>query len=231
MFPPGVLSRTPPLRRSLAHRPLRFDPMRAEATSGGPPLRKDTLATRRQLLQAVGRLLEHRGIDFNLSDVAREAGCSIATAYRHFADKNDALEQVIETFSSSVFDRAEDLADLDPRQRLEGLCRLWVETAIEWGPAAVYLRSPFGVLQRFRTGNPLLVRVMAVTTEILDALVESGDLPQQDTEYASFVWITLFDERNIVDLHHTAGWSADVIAERLTATLLAALGAGSGWTS
>jgi AcrR family transcriptional regulator len=203
--------------------------MGAEATNGGPPLRKDALATRRQLLEAVGRLLEHRGIDFNLSDVAREAGCSTATAYRHFADKSDALEQVIETFSSSVFDQAEDLSALGPRERLEGLCSVWVETAIEWGPAAVYLRSPLGVLQRFRTGNPLLVRVMAVTSEILDTLVESGELPEQDTEYASFVWITLFDERNVVDLHHTAGWSAKVIAEHLTATLLAALGAGSSW--
>lgn len=203
--------------------------MGAEATNGGPPLRKDALATRRQLLEAVGRLLEHRGIDFNLSDVAREAGCSTATAYRHFDDKADALAQVIETFSSSVFDQAEHLSGLDPRQRLEGLCRLWVETAIEWGPAAVYLRSPLGVLQRFRSGNPLLVRVMAVTTEILDALVASGDLPQQDTEYASFVWITLFDERNIVDLHHTAGWSGSVVTERLTATLLAGLGVGSDW--
>lgn len=200
-------------------------------SNNGLPLRKDALATRLQLLEAVGRLLEHRGIDFNLSDVAREAGCSIATAYRHFDDKADALEQVIETFSSSVFDQAEALAGLEPRQRFEGLCRMWVETAIRWGPAAVYLRSPLGVLQRFRAGNPLLARVMGVTAEILQALVDAGDLPDQDIEYASFVWITLFDERNIVDLHHAAGWSGDVVTERLTATLLAALGAGASWRS
>ncbi|MGC1511554.1 MAG: TetR/AcrR family transcriptional regulator [Acidimicrobiales bacterium] len=206
-----------------------FGAMRMDFANNGTPLRKDALATRLQLLEGVGRLLEHRGIDFNLSDVAREAGCSIATAYRHFNDKADALEQVIETFSSTVLDRAETLADLEPRQRLEGLCRVWVETALQWGPAAVYLRSPLGVLHRFRAGNPLLARVMAATSEILRSLMESGHLPEQDVEYASFVWITLFDERNIVDLHHAAGWSEDVINERLTATLLAALGAGSSW--
>lgn len=200
-------------------------------SNNGPPLRKDALATRLQLLEGVGRLLEHRGIDFNLSDVARESGCSIATAYRHFHDKADALEQLIETFSGSVFDQAEALSDLEPRQRLESLCRVWVDTAIQWGPAAVYLRSPLGVLQRFRAGNTLLARVMAVTSEILESLVAAGDLPDQDVEYASFVWITLFDERNIVDLHHTAGWSGSVITERLTATLLAALGAGISWRS
>lgn len=206
-------------------------PVHVDFSNNGPPLRKDALATRLQLLQGVGRLLEQRGIDFNLSDVAREAGCSIATAYRHFDDKADALEQLIETFSSSVFDQAEALADLEPRQRLEGLCRVWVDTAIQWGPAAVYLRSPLGVLQRFRAGNTLLARVMAVTSEILRSLMASGDLPEQDVEYAAFVWITLFDERNIVDLHHTAGWSGDVITERLTSTLLAALGAGTSWRS
>lgn len=187
------------------------------------PLRSDAKATRLQLLEAVSRLLVQRGTDFNLSDVAREAGTSIATAYRHFADKSDALTQVIEIFSDAVFASAEDQAALDPRERLDGLCRVWVETALRWGPAAVYLRSPLGVLQRYREGNPLLVRVMAVTTEILDALVSSGELPPQDIEYASFLWITLFDERNVVDLHQAAGWPAEVITARLTSTLLAAL--------
>lgn len=137
------------------------------------------------------------------------------------------MGQVIEIFSDSVLVRSEEQAALEPVQRLEGLCRVWVETALQWGPAAVYLRSPLGVLQRYREGNPLLARVIAVTTEILAAVIEAGGLPPQDVEYASFVWITLFDERNVVDLHQAAGWPAEVIAERLTETLMAALGAST----
>jgi hypothetical protein len=60
---------------------------------------------------------------------------------------------------------------------------------------------------------------------ILAALIEGGVLPEQDIEYAVLVWITLFDERVIVDLRTAKGWSSRHIARQLGATVLSALGA------
>jgi hypothetical protein len=40
------------------------------------------------------------------------------------------------------------------------------------------------------------------------------------------MWITLFDERVLVDLHVSLGWTWERISQHLSATLLAALGGG-----
>jgi len=41
------------------------------------------------------------------------------------------------------------------------------------------------------------------------------------------MWVTLFDERVLVDLETGLGWEAEQIARRLSSTLLAALGASA----
>ncbi len=65
---------------------------------------------------------------------------------------------------------------------------------------------------------------------VLRKAIAAGVLPGQDLRYATLLWVTLFDERVIVDLTHSHRLSPAAAASRLTGTLLAALGqvAGAG---
>jgi hypothetical protein len=50
-----------------------------------------------------------------------------------------------------------------------------------------------------------------------------GALPEQDLRYAVLMWVTIFDERVVVDLTGSLGLTPDEAADQMTATLLSAL--------
>jgi AcrR family transcriptional regulator len=58
----------------------------------GRPLGRRGAQTRRRLLDATARLLEHRGVrDLRVVDIAREVGTSPATFYQYFRDVEEAV--------------------------------------------------------------------------------------------------------------------------------------------
>src|SRR5579875_3264820 len=72
-----------------------FPPMAPER-----PLRADAARNRQALIDAAQRLFTARGLAVTLDDIADEAGVNVATAYRHFAGKQDLaaafLGQIVE---------------------------------------------------------------------------------------------------------------------------------------
>lgn len=58
-------------------------------------MRADAQRNRQALLGAAERLLATRGLTITLDDVAAEAGLNVATAYRHFANKQELFEAVV----------------------------------------------------------------------------------------------------------------------------------------
>jgi AcrR family transcriptional regulator len=58
-------------------------------------MRADAQRNREALLAAAERLLTARGLTITLDDVAAEAGLNVATAYRHFANKQELFEAVV----------------------------------------------------------------------------------------------------------------------------------------
>ena len=81
--------------------------MRSEAPRR---MRADAQRNREALVAAAERLLATRGLTITLDDVASEANLNVATAYRHFANKQDLFEAVvrqeIERAASIVADAA-----------------------------------------------------------------------------------------------------------------------------
>lgn len=53
------------------------------------PLRADAARNRQALIDAAQRLFTARGLSVTLDDIAEEAGVNVATAYRHFANKQE----------------------------------------------------------------------------------------------------------------------------------------------
>jgi AcrR family transcriptional regulator len=191
-----------------------------------PALRRDTRQTRDRLLTAVGELLAESGPTFGLPELARRAEVATATAYRHFETVHDAYHQyLLRTVDQLAAALGSVTRSRTARGRFDGACQEWAVQALGWGPSIVHIRNWRGFLQRLHDHDPAIIALYAALEPIVLALVKDKVLPEQDTEYAILIWITLFDERVILDLGEAKGWPSGRIARQLGSSVLAALGA------
>jgi AcrR family transcriptional regulator len=84
-------------------------------------LRADGRRNREAILVAADRLLRRRG-RFSMSELAREAGLTRATLYRHFADREQVLDALAGSMAADLV--PEFLAALEPLALDEALDRL-----------------------------------------------------------------------------------------------------------
>jgi AcrR family transcriptional regulator len=191
--------------------------------------RRDFLASRRDLLEAAERLLAQQGGRFSLIDLAAEAGVSTATAYRHFPDVGAALDAYYTQLVENLVTRMEAVpAGPDALRRFTAVCQVWVREAMSWGPAVVHVRSSRGFLQRLRAGDRVIGRLFGALAPMLADLSDAGFVPPVPAEYGVLIWVTVFDERVVVDLHDGLGWPAGRIATELTGSVLRAFGRPTG---
>jgi AcrR family transcriptional regulator len=183
-------------------------------------LRSDTLRTRTRLLQAAGELLAAEAA-FTLSDVAAAAGVSTATAYRHFESADHVAFAFTAGFLDDVEQRTTDTALSDePAQRVHALCRIWVETVLDWGPALAHLRSPEGFLARRARGEPEVTRSLRHIEPALEALL-GAHATAADLTYLVAVWNALADPREVLEQRVVLKWRAKRITDRLHGAVLA----------
>lgn len=187
-------------------------------------LRADTQRTRDRLLDATGRLTERKGLDFTLPELAREAGVSTATVYRHF----EALQELrLEFYHRSLSGLLADLEEL--LDKYEGfrlfdvICGQILEHFEVWGRPASILRSTRGYLERYRDGDSLVVQHYGLLERVLVNLIDRGIVPEQDHETAVLVWATIFDERVYLDFRFGKGLSAQETTRVMGATVLSFL--------
>jgi AcrR family transcriptional regulator len=185
--------------------------------------RSDFLATRQALVEAVEVLLATQERPFSLAELAQQAGTSVATAYRHFGDAQEAKEAYYDGLIEKLTSELAAATGADPLSRLREACRIWVLQGTRWARAAVRIRSPEGFLARHQRGDERIVAIYDTLAPFITALIDAGQLPRQPVDYALLMWITVFDERVILDLLVTAGWTVDMTARELTGTLLAML--------
>lgn len=184
-------------------------------------MRSDTERNRKNLIQAAARLFEVAEGPISMTEIAHEAGVSVATAYRQFA----SVEEVLNTYRQDV---GQLLLEFSERQqgsgvqRLESISRYWIKLVRERGAAMVPMRNRRGYLARLWEGaDYLLVQANAVRPALRDALQEQS-LPDIGDK-AVFLWNILFDPREIFDLIDTVGLSEQQVGSQLMAVLLGGL--------
>lgn len=175
-------------------------------------------------MNAAGALFAARRGPINMTDIAKHAEISTATAYRHFA----SVEEVLAEYRFNV---GQKLRDFSLKQAsgglelLEVVSRKWVDLVVKHGGAMLYTRSGEGYLARLRSGAfYLTVQAEALQRPLSEACVELGLSPLGDE--AMFLWNILFDPREILDVINTVGLSKQQASERLVAALCGAL---KGW--
>lgn len=60
------------------------------------PLRRDAQRNRDALVEAARQLLAERGVDAPLETVAKRAGVAIGTLYRHFPERGDLIDALLD---------------------------------------------------------------------------------------------------------------------------------------
>ena len=191
------------------------DDLRALAGRTGSN-RADTQRTRARLVDAVNQwVADHGSPPERLADVAQLAGVSTATAYRHFASVDDAIQAFVlqlpvratELFAASG-GQGGDAEEAFRRWNLA-----WVQACEEHGELAVHLRSPVGFLQRRDEGEPVISYACAQIEPLLARLAG-------DTTMMLFTWNVTSDPREVIDLRRL-GWGDERIADFITRAVLA----------
>lgn len=137
---------------------------------------KQKAATRSEIVSAAATLLATPSPDVQIPDVARAAGVSAATVYRHFASKDDLLDAVYDLWMEGA---RRVLADMpaDRDAMLDRLEDVWTaQAADEELERAMSIYSQAGRSVRRRR----LARRRAAVSD----LVADVELPDEDTTRA-----------------------------------------------
>lgn len=184
-------------------------------------MRSDTERNRKNLIQAAARLFEVAEDPISMTEIANEAGVSVATAYRQFA----SVEEVLNTYRQEV---GQLLLEFSAKQtgsgleKLEKVSRYWIKLVRQRGAAMVPMRNRRGYLERLWEGAEyLLVQANAVRPPLREAM-EEMDLPDIGDK-AVFLWNILFDPREIFDLIDTVGLSEKQVGGQLMSVLIGGL--------
>ncbi len=70
-------------------------------------LRADARRNREAVLEAARRRFADDGIDAQIDDIARDAGVGVGTVYRHFPNKSDLIEALVEKRFELIAEEAE----------------------------------------------------------------------------------------------------------------------------
>lgn len=82
-----------------------------------PAQRKDLVRNRERLVEAAREAFVERGPEVGLDEIARRAGVGPTTLYRHFPEKDDLVEAVLDDLIQGVQDNARRAARIgDPHE-------------------------------------------------------------------------------------------------------------------
>jgi AcrR family transcriptional regulator len=145
-------------------------------TSSPPsaPRRRDAQRNHDKIVAAARELFPKRGLDISLDDIARHAGLGVATAYRHFPQK----EQLIDAVFADAMGRAVALAvEASARERAWDGLVLWMTGVAEMQATDLGLRAL--MKSRSRGGQraeEAHERIGSALSELVRRARQQGDL-------------------------------------------------------
>jgi AcrR family transcriptional regulator len=190
-------------------------------SSGGrsTPQRSDSRSTRARLVDAIGHYANEYGLrPTRLTDVAELAGVAPATAYRHFASVDEAVNVYLSQLPEhavALFERRPPFSD--PVAALQSWNECWVKSCHRFAGTSIGLRSPEGFLARRRRQEPVVSFVCAHIEPLLQPLAT-------DPVALLAVWNAVSDPREVLDLRSTLRWSGTRVATFITEVTVAAAG-------
>lgn len=184
-------------------------------------MRSDTERNRKCLIQAAAKLFEIAEKPISMTEIATEAGVSVATAYRQFTSVEEVLNAYRQEVGQLLLEYSQK-QQCNGLQKLENVSRYWIRLVRQRGAAMVPMRNRRGYLERLWEGAEyLLVQANAVRPALCEAMAEM-ELPDIGDK-AVFLWNILFDPREIFDLLDTVGLSEKEVGTQLMSVLVGGL--------
>ncbi|MFF0228015.1 TetR/AcrR family transcriptional regulator [Streptomyces sp. NPDC004629] len=143
-----------------------MEPTTKAAKAAARPLRADARRNRDQLLEVALALLPQKGSQLSLEAVARQAGVSIATLYRHFPTREALILAVHHQDMTALADEAGELAATLPAEQA---LQRWLHRLARYGSTRPGLADAFRAAAL--TGEELLEQTYEVTVQALDRLI------------------------------------------------------------
>ena len=133
------------------------------------PLRADARRNREALLTVARDAFAAGEADIRVEEIAKRAGVSVGTLYRHFDTRDAVVEEVYRQEVTEVCDSAQQLLDeLEPRAALAAYLRRVVEhAAVSKGMAAA-------LMSIMATDSPVFTGGREQLSDALDLLLERG---------------------------------------------------------
>ncbi|MEU1616675.1 helix-turn-helix domain-containing protein [Streptomyces sp. NPDC005722] len=133
------------------------------------PLRADAVRNRRRIRTAAGDLLADQGATVSLDRIARLAGVSNATLYRHYGSREELVADVAEGIAGVAAAAEARLATSDPLVALRG----FLESLAPARPAALYCLPETPGDDPAAAAGPR-ARVVAATRRLLTRAQRAG---------------------------------------------------------
>jgi AcrR family transcriptional regulator len=144
------------------------------------PMRADAVRNRVKILEAASDLFATDGLGATLNDIARHAGVGVGTVYRHFPDREELIETLLQVRVDRLVALGEaGLADPDPWHGLVTAMERGLELqANDRGLRELVHDSPAGLERLVRVRE----RLQPVIREMIDRAKAAGALrPDIDT--------------------------------------------------
>lgn len=195
------------------------------ADSGGQSVSVRVIARRTQLTDAMGSLLSAGQLPTTMAELAKAAGMSTATAYRHFQSLDEVAQAYLVQVMSKLRDfsvaRSEAGTDL---LRVVSAC--WINIVQEHGGVLVQIRSRRGFYDRLQQRVESTQLGFEARRRALVGVLNELDLPAGMLEDAAMLYNTMFDPRDVLDLMNLRGLDPQTTCRVLVAAFIGAL---QGW--
>jgi AcrR family transcriptional regulator len=171
------------------------------STAADKPMRRDAARNRERILEAAADLFAEHGLGVTLNEIARHAGVGVGTVYRHFPDRDELLETLLEQrVDAFVAVGRAALADPDPWNGLVSA----LERGLEMQASNRSLRdlvqdTPQGLVRIGRVRE----RVLPIVTELISRARDSGalrpDIEPGDLPLLQLMVVGVIDASRTVD--------------------------------
>lgn len=106
-----------------------------EITQGNPRAeRSDALANRQRILDAAREIFARRGMNAEVREIAEKAGVGIGTIYRHFKNREDLLEALVNKAKEDIMQAMQEVVAIDePRAALRAMIHKGAEYCERFG--------------------------------------------------------------------------------------------------
>lgn len=185
--------------------------------------------TRDRILAAAVTVFARQGYHgTSVDDIVQEADSSKGAFYFHFSNKEALFLAIVEKFASDMIVAIYDAlkATSGGGERVRAAVEAGVKAfAKEPALAKIFLVEAVGLNPSFEAKRREIYGAFAkLIREYLDAAVEDGDLPPQDTELAAYAWLGTISEGVVFALESGRDLQNADFVDGLTCLVLRAVG-------